>query len=83
MATVVDRPSELLTREQAAAFLGVKTNTLAVWVTTQRYHLPFIKVGSKVRYRLSDLEAFLDERTVDPQANGDRPARGLRRRLDK
>ena len=29
--------------------------TLAVWHTTHRYHLPLIKVGTKVRYRRADL----------------------------
>ena len=48
--------SDLLTRDEAAAYLGVKAQTLAVWATTHRYHLPFIKVGNKVRYRLADLK---------------------------
>jgi excisionase family DNA binding protein len=54
----------LCTREQAAAYLGVKPQTLAVWLTTKRYNLPVVKVGSLVRYRLTDLEAFLDSRTI-------------------
>ena len=56
--------SQLLTRAAAAEFLGLKEQTLSVWATTQRYALPFIKVGSKVRYRQSDLEKFLESRTV-------------------
>ena len=55
---------ELLTREEAAAYLGVKSRTLAVWATTHRYNLPFIKVGSRVRYRRSDLDAWVSSRTV-------------------
>ena len=30
------------------------------WATTKRYHLPMVKVGSLVRYRLADLEKFLE-----------------------
>jgi len=52
-------PSDLLTRQQAADYLGVKTQTLAVWATTHRYNLPFLKLGNLVRYRKSDLDAWL------------------------
>lgn len=56
--------SNLLTREEAAQFLGVKPDTLAVWHSTKRYAIPLIKVGRAVRYRRSDLEAFLESRTI-------------------
>ena len=68
MASVSNPSSDLLTREQAADFLGIKPQTLAVWHTTKRYNLPFIKVGSRVRYRRSDLERFLNERTIGASA---------------
>jgi len=69
MSIVTSLSSELLDRNQAAAFLGLRPQTLAVWATTKRYALPFIRVGSRVRYRRADLERFLDQRTVgaDPQ----------------
>ncbi len=54
----------LYTRKQAAAFLGVKENTLAVWHTTKRYDLPVVKVGRLCKYRLSDLLDFLDKQTT-------------------
>ena len=53
----------LLNRKEAAEKLGVTEGTLAVWSCTKRYGLPFIKVGRLVKYRLADLEAFLDSRT--------------------
>ena len=56
--------SELLGREEAAAYLGLKPQTLACWSSTRRYNLRFIKVGRCVRYRKRDLDAFLDARTV-------------------
>jgi len=68
MATASNPSSELLSREQAADFLGIKPQTLAVWHTTKRYNLPLIKVGSRVRYRRSDLERFLNERTIGTSA---------------
>ncbi|MFO0868447.1 MAG: hypothetical protein U0935_05820 [Pirellulales bacterium] len=44
MATTLFDAPELLTREQAAEYLGIKPQALAVWATTRRYDLPFIKV---------------------------------------
>ncbi|MGD0900813.1 MAG: helix-turn-helix domain-containing protein [Thermoguttaceae bacterium] len=64
MSAAILPETRLLTRSEAAAFLGVKSQTLAVWATTKRYCLPMVKVGSRVRYRLSDIEAFLQSRTV-------------------
>jgi len=40
----------------------VQPRTLAVWASTHRYDLPLVKVGRLVRYRKSDLEAFLQRR---------------------
>jgi len=57
--------SELLTRKEAAEYLGVRPRTLAVWAATKRYGLPMIKVGSLVRYRRADLDVFLERRTVN------------------
>ena len=54
----------LLNRPQAAEYIGVKPQTLAVWATTGRYDLPMIRVGRSVRYRKSSLDAWLRARTV-------------------
>ncbi len=40
--------------------LMVRTDTLAVWRSTKRYDLPYVKVGRLVRYKLTDIEAFLN-----------------------
>lgn len=57
--------SNLLTREQAAAYLGVTARTLAVWACVKRYNLPYVKVGRLVKYRRADLDAFIARRTVE------------------
>jgi hypothetical protein len=49
----------LLDGQQSADFLGVKPGTLAVWQCTKRYNLPSVKVGRLRKYRLSDLQAFI------------------------
>jgi hypothetical protein len=54
----------LLTESQTAEMLGVAGQTLGVWRSSKRYNLRYIKVGRNVRYRLRDVEAFLDSRTV-------------------
>ena len=42
----------LLSRKEAADFLGVKEITLAIWQSTKRYKIPVVKVGRLVRYLL-------------------------------
>ena len=56
--------AKLLTRREAADFLGLRAQTLATWAMTGKYNLPTIKVGRSVRYRRSDLERWLAARTV-------------------
>ena len=51
--------TKLLTRKQAAEFLGVKEATLAHWKCTGRYNLSSVKIGRLVKYRISDLEQFI------------------------
>ncbi len=53
--------TSLLTRKAAAEYLGIKENTLAVWATTKRYALPYVKVGRLVKYKRDDLERFILE----------------------
>ena len=48
---------------EAAVFIQSKPGTMQVWRSTGRYALPFIRVGRNVRYRRSDLEAWLELRT--------------------
>ena len=52
-------PQPLLNEQQAAQILSVSPGTLSVWRSTGRWALPFIKVGRAVRYRQSDLDAWL------------------------
>lgn len=59
---------ELLTPDQMAAAIDVTSGTLSVWRSTGRYGIPFIKIGRKVRYRRSDLLAWLDSRTHESGA---------------
>ena len=53
-----------LTNDEAAEYLRVSPATLDVWRCTRRYALPYTRAGRRILYRLSDLEHFLNQRTV-------------------
>ncbi len=60
--------NQLRNEAEAAQILDLKPGTLQVWRSTKRYPLAYVKVGRLVRYRQSDLEAFLAARTVEVAA---------------
>ncbi|HRO36807.1 helix-turn-helix domain-containing protein [Thauera sp.] len=60
--------AELLDDKAAAAILDVSPGTLSVWRSTGRYNLPFLKIGRKVRYRRTDLDAWLVKRVRESGA---------------
>ena len=55
--------SQLLDEKEAAAKLGLKPRTLAVWRCVQRYPLRFVKIGRRVMYRGEDVQRFIELRT--------------------
>ncbi len=54
----------LLTEAEAAEIIGFSKNTLRAWRVSGRLNKlippPFIKCGRAVRYRLSDLQTWMD-----------------------
>ncbi len=59
------KPKTLLTPQEAAAFLGIPSSTLAHW-RSERRGPPYVKLeGRLVRYRLSDLEEYLARHFVE------------------
>ena len=71
MATATDTSKKLLTSDEAAEYLGIAPNTLAVWRSTRRHVIPYIKSGRYVRYRVADLEAYLAHNTVGADSTED------------
>jgi predicted DNA-binding transcriptional regulator AlpA len=56
--------AHLLTAGDVAEITGLSIETLAQW-RSQRRGIPFVKISRNVvRYRTSDLDAFLNERIV-------------------
>lgn len=63
-------PPRLLDPRAAAEALGVKPGTLAIWRSTGRYNLPYVKVGRLVRYRLTDIAKFMLNHTARHTGEG-------------
>ena len=66
-------PRQMLTTAQAAQLLGVKRQTLDLWRHVGRQpQPPYVRVGGRlIRYRLRDVEHYLDRQTVgaiDPES---------------
>lgn len=62
----------LLTDEEAAYVLDLDPDSLAVFRSTGRHQIPYIKIGRNVRYRRSDLEAWLISRTHTNGVTGEK-----------
>lgn len=60
-------PMRLLTPQQVAAMLGVSRGHLGN-LRWEGRGLPYVKVGSAVRYREADVLAYIESSTVQPWA---------------
>ena len=58
-------PSGVMTPRDAAVYIGVKINTLAVWRMTNKYGLRYLKLGKAIRYRKEDLDEWLASKSVE------------------
>ena len=58
-----------LTTREAAVHIGVKPQTLDVWRSTRRVDLPYLKIGRIVRYRLADVDEWLERCRVTNEAS--------------
>lgn len=68
--------NHLLTRIEAAKYLGVSSITLGLWKSTKRYDLPVVKVGRLAKYRYGDLLDFVERQTVNkPKVANDNSTR--------
>jgi len=57
-----DQPFDFVSAKQAARILGVHPNTLCKWRISGGGP-PFTKVGRRVRYRISEISSWTNERT--------------------
>lgn len=72
---VAEAPIELLTETEAAQILRVKPKTLQAWRFDKegrgRTGPVYLKIGRLVKYRRSDLYAWLEKQVVDPAPDRD------------
>ena len=69
MSTDITQREERLalrTEKQASEILSIPLQTLRKW-RCLRQQIPFVKLGRSVRYRLADLENFLNSKTIQPR----------------
>lgn len=59
----------LLTLQEAADYLGISRGTLYVWRSTGKYDIPYILMGSLVKYSVEDLDNFVLENKFYPRIN--------------
>ena len=59
--------SGLLTPQQAADYLGIKLST--IYSMCMRRQIPFCKIGRLNRFKLSDLEAFINQNRCEATNN--------------
>jgi Helix-turn-helix domain len=53
--------------QAAAEMLGVQVSTLAAW-RCRKKGPPYLKVGKGVRYRVADLNAWIEASRIMPEA---------------
>ncbi len=72
MTSLSQRRSDLplLNQDEAAEALAVPARTLEAW-RCRGGGPPFVRIGRHVRYRLRDLQAWIEERTFKSTAEAD------------
>jgi len=54
---------KLLTPDQIAEYLGVKKSTIYQW--THEGYIPYVKLGKFVRFKVSNVERWLEKRSTE------------------
>ena len=60
MSTVRNTPVLLINTRDAARVLAISPRSL--WALTASREIPHVRIGRSVRYRISALESFLDQK---------------------
>jgi predicted DNA-binding transcriptional regulator AlpA len=56
--------NKLLSAAETAAILGLKESTLAQFRWRGDKRLPWVKLGTAIRYKLTDIEDYIERSTV-------------------
>lgn len=60
--------TELLSFDEAAAIVRLAPSSLKSRGLRKKFNLPTVRIGNRVFFRLSDLEAFIASRVEEPGA---------------
>ena len=61
------RSETLLNEEQTAEMLGMRPSTLQRWRSKGWTELPYIKIRYLIRYRMGDIQDFLERGRIGPK----------------
>ena len=50
--------------EGASSLLAIPPATLIKWRSTGEVRIPYVRIGRQIKYRTSDLKAFIETSTV-------------------
>ena len=64
----MDELDRLMTRKEVARYLGLNVNTIQRWHWKGSDAPPFIKIGRSVRYKESEVKAWVERTTAKPKA---------------
>ncbi len=56
--------NKLISAGKTAEILGLKESTLAQYRWRGDTRLPWVKMGKSIRYKLTDIEAYIEKNTV-------------------
>lgn len=62
--------NKLFCTKEAAREIHVEPQTMAQWRHNKKVNIPFVRIGRKVMYRKSDLEAFISANIHGTPFNG-------------
>lgn len=62
--------TDILNQRQAAQYLGTTVGTLNSWRHCSKNTLPFIRWGNRIRYRKSDLDAWIERQLINKLDEG-------------
>ena len=68
MSAAIFDMTRLISRDEAAAILGIRPHTLACWASNGRYGLSYVRIGRRAMYRRQDIEAFITANLVIQEA---------------
>ncbi|WP_342616579.1 helix-turn-helix domain-containing protein [Rhodoferax sp. GW822-FHT02A01] len=55
----------LLTPSECAHQIRVEESTLSFWRSKKSVHLPYVRIGGRIRYRQRDVEQFIERNLMD------------------